>query len=275
MVRKQTMPARSPRCSADGRYVLFYSFDSNLVPEDTNSASDIFLHDRQAGTTERVSVAWDGSQANGNQYYPSISSDGRFVAFASEASNLVPGDTNISDDIFIRDRQLGTTYRVNTAWDGSQSEAQSSSPSMSSDGFYVAFQSYASNLVPGDTNALPDIFTAVNLPFWQAQAATASLTVGGTVNEMETGARPLPGEIRGRGFHDLDRDGLRDIGEPGLVDWTIYLDLNANGTFDGREPVTTTDSQGNYLFKDLTPFTTYIGASLASTVLGADRSPFD
>ena len=84
----------APRLSADGRYVAFCSDASNLVPGDTNGVSDVFVYDRQTDTIERVSVAADGTQGNGNSYGASISADGRYVAFHSAASNLVPGDTN-------------------------------------------------------------------------------------------------------------------------------------------------------------------------------------
>jgi Tol biopolymer transport system component len=149
----------SAATSADGRYVAFWSSASNLVPGDTNAAADIFVRDRQLGTTERASVDSGGAQANsGSDYLLSISADGRYVAFASNASNLVPGDTNGHWDVFVRDRQLGTTERVSVDSGGAQANADSLEPSISADGRYVAFWSNASNLVPGDTNTASDIF---------------------------------------------------------------------------------------------------------------------
>ena len=148
----------SPAISADGRYVAFDSYGSNLVPGDTNENYDVFVRDRQSGTTERVSVATDGTQANNDNYSPAISADGRYVTFQSDASNLVPGDTNGTWDVFVRDRQSGTTQRVNVATDGTQANSGSDSPAISADGRYVAFASYASNLVPGDTNHSEDVF---------------------------------------------------------------------------------------------------------------------
>jgi archaellum component FlaF (FlaF/FlaG flagellin family) len=145
--------------SADGRYVAFASWASNLVVGDTNEMPDIFVHDRQNGETTRVSLASDGSQANSGSFDISISADGRFVVFTSTADNLVAGDTNGRDDIFVHDRQAGETTRVSVASDGSQAIGSSSnSPSISADGRYVTFYSYASNLVPGDTNGKGDIF---------------------------------------------------------------------------------------------------------------------
>jgi Tol biopolymer transport system component len=148
----------SPSVSADGRYVAFLSIASNLVPGDTNNFPDIFVRDRQLGTTELVSVDSGGVQGNEYSYAPSISADGRLVAFTSRSSNLVAGDTNQSDDIFIRDRQNGTTVRENLNSGGVQADLGGTWPSMSADGRYIAFESAATNLVPGDTNGSLDVF---------------------------------------------------------------------------------------------------------------------
>ncbi|MFZ1413730.1 MAG: hypothetical protein WAS73_04000 [Defluviicoccus sp.] len=147
-----------PSISADGRFVAFWSDAGNLVLGDTNEAWDVFVHDRQTGTTERVSIASGGQQADGNSVDPSISADGRFVAFESDAGNLVPGDTNAPADVFVHDRQTGTTERVSVDSAGNQADGSSGDPSISADGRFVAFVSYASNLVPGDTNAPADVF---------------------------------------------------------------------------------------------------------------------
>jgi Tol biopolymer transport system component len=149
-----------PSISPDGRYVAFASAASNLVPNDTNGAIDVFIHDRVTGTTERISVASDGSQGDNDSDYPAISADGRYVSFWSRASNLVSGDTNGGSDIYVHDRVTGTTERVSVASDGSQSSGAIGlyPKPMSSDGRYVAFDSAASNLVPNDTNNQPDVF---------------------------------------------------------------------------------------------------------------------
>jgi Tol biopolymer transport system component len=133
-----------PAISADGRFVAFVSW--------TGGRTGVFVRDRQAGTTEVVSVAADGAWANEHSDYPSISADGRFVAFVSFASNLVSGDTNNDRDIFVRDRQTGTTERVSVAADGAPANGGSGSPAISGDGRFVAFQSGATNLVPGSTH---------------------------------------------------------------------------------------------------------------------------
>jgi Tol biopolymer transport system component len=138
----------SPAISRDGRYVAFRSGAANLVPGDTNGTADIFLRDQRAGTTIRASVASDGSQANGDNYIPAISANGRFVSWISSATNLVAGDTNGADDIFVRDLQTKITTRVSVATDGSQARGTSQNPSLSADGRYVAFESSAPNLAP-------------------------------------------------------------------------------------------------------------------------------
>ena len=146
-----------PSLSGDGRVVAFYSDASNLVPGDTNGWEDVFVHDRATGETERLSVAFDGSQGNHRSGSPSLSADGRVVAFHSNA-NFVPGDTNYTTDVFVHDRATGTTERVSVASDGAQGNRFSGGPSLSGDGRVVAFTSNASNLVPGDTNSVLDVF---------------------------------------------------------------------------------------------------------------------
>jgi len=150
--------SNNPSISSDGRYVAFHSY-SNLVAGDTNGVLDIFIHDTQTGTTARVSVDSNGTQGDGDSFYPSISADGRYVAFVSAATNLVAGDTNGMMDIFLHDTQTGTTARVSVDSEGAEGNGSSNfNPSISSDGRYVAFESAATNLVPGDTNGVEDIF---------------------------------------------------------------------------------------------------------------------
>src|SRR5262249_50767924 len=155
----------SPVLSADGRFVAFASDASNLVAGDTNAAADVFVHDRcvsngspVAGcspSTERVSVASDGTQGNFYSSGAAISALGRFVAFVSGSTNLVAGDTNGWADVFVHDRLTNTTERVSVASDATQGDGQSGGPeaSISGDGRFVVFDSFASNLVPGDTNS--------------------------------------------------------------------------------------------------------------------------
>jgi len=149
---------RSIAISADGRYAAFESDASNLVPGDTNGCTDIFVHDRHTGQTTRVSVASDGAEANGKSASLSISADGRYVAFGSSADNLVPGDTNGESDIFVYDQNSHTTQLISLTEDGSPANGTSIEPGISADGRWIVFASEASNLVPGDTNGVWDIF---------------------------------------------------------------------------------------------------------------------
>lgn len=144
--------------SSDGQIVAFTSFANNLVPGDTNGQSDVFVHDRSTGITERVSVDSSGNQGDGGSYSPSLSADGRTVAFESTATNLVAGDTNKLVDVFVHDRSTGITERVSVDSSGAQGNDSSNSPSISSDGNVVAFSSRARTLVAGDTNSSYDVF---------------------------------------------------------------------------------------------------------------------
>jgi len=144
----------APGLSGDGALVAFYSMATNLVPGDANGQSDVFVRDRTAGTTEVVSVSTSGELGNGPSVFPGLSRDGRFVVFQSLATNLVADDTNGVADIFVRDRQAGTTERACSV----QPNRGSSSPAISGNGQYVAFASGATNLSPLDTNDKIDIF---------------------------------------------------------------------------------------------------------------------
>jgi Ca2+-binding RTX toxin-like protein len=145
-----------PSISADGRYVVFNYQADDLVPEDTNGDTDVFVRDLQAGTTELVSVSSSGEQGRWMSNYASISADGRYVAFQSLADNLVANDTN-SWDVFVRDLQKATTELISVASSGEQANSDTFGiPSISDDGRYVAFDSNADNLVANDTNGSGD-----------------------------------------------------------------------------------------------------------------------
>jgi len=144
--------------SADGSYVAFCSDAGNLVEGDSGLARDVFVRDRLTGDTERVSVSPAGAEGNDVSQNPSISADGRYVAFASRATNLVEGDTNGVWDVFVRDRELAVTERVSVSSTGAEGDADSYNQSISADGRYVAFESWATDLVEGDTNGWSDVF---------------------------------------------------------------------------------------------------------------------
>ena len=147
-----------PSISGSGTRIAFESSATNLVAGDTNGRDDIFVHDTATGTTTRVSVASDGTQANNHSRLAAISGDGTRVAFISWASNLIAGDTNVREDVFVHDLGTGTTTRVSVADDGSQVEAVLvSTISISGDGTRVAFVTSRSGLVPNDTNNSLDV----------------------------------------------------------------------------------------------------------------------
>ena len=146
--------------SADLRVVVFISASSNLDASDTNGLLDVFVHDRNTGVTAAVSITPSGKTGNNNSggisFPPSISFDGRFVAFSSDAGNLVSGMKTHGTQVFVRDRLLGTSTCVSVDSSGNEGDNTSEAPALSSDGIFVAFDSYASNLVAVDTNGVMD-----------------------------------------------------------------------------------------------------------------------
>jgi Tol biopolymer transport system component len=170
--------SRAPRISADGRYITFSSDATNLVSNDNNNRLDAFVHDRQTGQTSRVSVASDGTEGDGSSGASAISADGRYIAFASDATNLVSGDDVYGiNDIFVYDRQTGQTSLVSVASNGTKGNNPSYSAAISADGRYIAFDSHASNLVNNDTNNWFDVFVHDQLT---GQTSRVSVAPGGT-----------------------------------------------------------------------------------------------
>jgi hypothetical protein len=153
----------SSSVSADGSHVAFDSAATNLAGVDPNVLDDVFVRDRVAGTTTRVSVDSSGNPADNGGDWPSISADGRWVLFDSLANNLVTGDTNLKSDVFVHDRQTGETVRVSVASDGTQGDDTShlfdTHHAISGDGRFVVFSSSADNFAPdSDTNGTFDVF---------------------------------------------------------------------------------------------------------------------
>src|SRR5437762_1453492 len=205
----------APAVSATGVVVAFDSAATNLVGGDTNGALDVFVRDRASGRTERVSVSSKGKQGDSGSAGPMVNGDGRFVSFSSGASNLVVDDTNGRSDIFVHDRLTGDTTRVSVAADGAQGDANgttdvfvhdvvtgrtvrasvdsagaesndvSSRPDLNGDGRFVVFDSAASNLVPGDTNGVPDVFVHDLLTGATERASVDS--AGGEANGQSVG----------------------------------------------------------------------------------------
>ena len=144
--------------NSNGRYILFISSADNLVAGDTNQSSDVFLRDRINMTTERVSLANDGSQPDGDSSSAAMSDDGRYIVFGSTASNLVAGEQTFFSQLYVRDRVNGTTQRISVDSNGVLANGSSSSVAMSHDGRYISFSSFATNLVENDTNGKSDVF---------------------------------------------------------------------------------------------------------------------
>jgi len=222
-------PSFGASISADGRYVAFKSYASNLVSGDTNNAGDVFVRDRDVDedgifdepgqvSTARISVDSNGAQGNELSIKPAISADGRYVAFESWASNLVTGDTNGQEDVFVHDRQTGQTVRVSVASDGAQANDQSDLPAISADGRYVTFASEASNLASGDNNNVCD-----------------------TDNDGVYTDNCPDVFVRDR---DADGDGIFD--EPGQVS-TVRVSVTSDGsqTANGWSAVSSLSSDGN------------------------------
>ena len=181
-----TGSSETPAVSADGRYVAFMSASNNLVPDDTNIFSDVFVKDRQTGAIELISRASNGLISNFTSINPVISADGRYVAFQSFAANLVPNDVSSFLDLFVKDRQTGAISRINVDPNGNeanQSQSGFHGPAISSDGRYVTFVSAASNLVPNDTNNAADVFVRDTV---LGQTSRVSVTSGGV--QVSSGA---------------------------------------------------------------------------------------
>ena len=140
-IERVSVSSAVPSISADGRFVAFTSGAPNLVDEDTNNRGDVFVYDRTTQEIERVSVSSAGAEANNNSSQPSISAHGRFVAYTSDARNLVAADTNRDSDVFVYDRSTGKTRRVSVSSAGTQGKRDSLLPSMSANGRFVAFTS--------------------------------------------------------------------------------------------------------------------------------------
>ncbi len=220
--------------SADGRYVTFDSFADNLVASDSNHAVDVFVFDRQAGTTTLVSVSSGGAQGDAGSDYPSISADGRYVAFSSDATNLVSGDLNGRTDIFVRDLQSGTTERVSVDAAGGEGDRPAGRASVTSDGRYVTFNSFATNLVPGDTNSASDVFV-----FDRQTGTLERVSVDSTGGEADDGSfiTTISGDGRYVAFTSDatnlvsgDSNGLRDVFvHDGQQRTTIRVSVSSSG----------------------------------------------
>jgi Tol biopolymer transport system component len=218
-------PTGSPAVSGNGAVVAFHSgtLPDNLAAGDTNLAGDVFTHDLATGATARVSVSSSGAQATGWSVRPSLSDDGLLVAFESTAPDLVGGDGNVGQDVFVRDTSSGTTTRVSVGSGGSEAEPGSASPRISGDGAVVVFVSDATDLVSGDTNGVPDVFVHDRAGVATARASRAvdgtqangfSSNAAVSDDGSEVGFRSAATVLLGAG---VDANGVDDVflrGEP-------------------------------------------------------------
>lgn len=256
--------------SQDGRFVAFQTNLRNLVAGTSTSLNRIFVRDRALGTTELISQSSAGEAGNGSSQYPSLSDDGRYVAYESEATNLVSGDTNGRWDVFLRDRLTGTTRRISVSSNGVQANRSSGAPCLSGDGLAVVFASEASNLVPGDTNLCSDAF----IRFWQPgtterisvsdQESQANWWSGwpwtagnGRFVVFESGASNLVSNDLNYGVHDIFlRDRLLGTTEKISIAPNMYQGVegvgwgrvSASGTrclFTTRNPFVPVDTNGS------------------------------
>lgn len=293
-------PSDDPSISGDGTRIAFESEDDDLVPGDTNGKDDIFVRDTVAGTTTRVSVASDGTQGNNHSRLPVISADGTKVAFISWASNLVAGDTNVREDVFIHDLTTGATTRASLAHDDSQVPlVLVSTISISGDGSKVAFVSDWSTLVPSDTNGALDVFvrdmvagttTRVSVATGGAEgdmgSSSPSLSADGTTVAFESNARNLvAGDTNLFAdvfLHDLGtgtttRVSVSDSEAEATGGRSIQPSLNADGTrvaFESRATnLVTGDTNGSFdVFVRDTVAGTTVRASVASDETQANDS---
>jgi Tol biopolymer transport system component len=202
---------------------VFTSYATNLVAGDTNGQRDVFVRDAVSGRTALVSVGAGGVPGNGESREPSISADGRYVAFNSSASNLVAGDTNTSLDVFVRDLKTGRTTLISAGRTG-PADGDSWEPEISADGRHVAFTSSATNLVAGDTNATQDVFVR---DLTVRRTERVSLTADGKQIDIFSSSPAISGDGRLVAFT------TQALTTPSAVDLPVYVrDRKAKTTRD-------------------------------------------
>lgn len=212
--------------TADGRFVVFASEATDLVASaDTNSASDVFLRDCAAATTLRISSAPTGAAALGASYGPRITADGRFVAFFSEAANLVPNDVNGVSDVFLLDRATSLLQRVSLAVDGGNANGASFDATLSDDGRFVAYTSYASNIAGPVPNGLYNVYL---LDRWLGTTRRVSLAPNGASGDFNSGWPRLSSDGRYLAFHSAATN-LVQPPDP-LIQFEIYRHDRLAGT---------------------------------------------
>ncbi len=204
-----------PGLSADGQRIVFQSIAGSFDPFDNNGDLDVFLRDLATSTTTRISAGPGGSSAAGGSFSPAISADGRFIAFASSAPNLVPGDTNATTDVFVFDTLQSTTALISTSSSGQQGDSISGQPRLNFDGSWCVFESQATNLVTADANGQRDVFvrdlaggvtTRASLTWDSQPSAGASFRPA-----LSADARYVVFDSASSDFVQLDSNGVSDV----------------------------------------------------------------
>ena len=225
-----------PSVSGDSRIIAFWSHADNLIGGDDEGQTDIFLHDEETRATWRITINSVGAGGNGDSQYPAISNDGRYVVYESDASNLTAGDSGIYRDVFLFDRSTGVTERVSVSDDEQEAQGDSFAAAVSGDGRYVAFVSFAANLVAGDTNFYPDVFVRD-----RAEGRTIRVNVssgGEEVQIFETDQEPaisasgryVAFKSRADNLAPNDTNGVGDVFIYDLQEGTISLaSVNGDG----------------------------------------------
>jgi Tol biopolymer transport system component len=257
-----------PSISAHGRFVAFVADASDLTGRATDETYNVFVRDRARHTTRLISVRSGGRPPKDDSFQPSISAAGRYVAFTSGASHLVPGDTNAVNDVFVRDRVRHTTRLISVGVRGRPANDYSFGPSMSADGRYVAFVSKASNLVRGDTNGTFDIFV-------RDRVARTTRRVSVSMNGHQTSAssQGIPPSISVHG-----RFVAFASGAPGLVadDTNSAIDVFVRDTVAHSTRLVSVSLSGTSGNSDSAfPWISANGRSVAFTSDASDLVPSD
>lgn len=263
-----TGPVHALAMTPDARHVAFVATASNLVPGDTNNQFDVFRLDRLTGTIVRCNLGPGGVQSNNQCYLPDISADGAIVAWNGSASNLVPGDVNGFEDVFVRDVAAGTTELVSVNNLGVQGNLPSQSPSLSGDGRYVAFWSGATNLAPSDGNGTGDIFVRDRL-----LNRTLPLTI--LPSGIQANANSGSPSINRLGTHVVFRSSASNLvfADTNGVDDLFLYDLQVNTLVRVAQPPGITQSNGDSAWPTISTDATVIAfESDASNLVPGDTN---
>jgi Tol biopolymer transport system component len=209
-------PSSSPSITPDGRYVAFASRASNLTSTpNSDGSSDVFVRDTRTGVTKQISVGLDGAEANGDSFQPDITPDGRYVVFTSGASNLVTDDQDPDvwvQEVFLKDLKTGRITRIFTGTHGEPNYGADYGPTISDDGGTIAFDSSQTDLVPGDTNQVRDVFV------WKRStgkitrvSVSSSGAQGGSATTPNRNADSRDAEISGDGRTVVFRSGADNL----------------------------------------------------------------